>query len=139
MKYHRLLLAFAAMVFTAPPCHAAVSVILECTWPGSPSDRHALYEVDYDASTVREHTVDEYGAPAVVNGNTLGDLTIRAQISDTQIKWTDIEAGDGSYRRFFLDRYAGTLTVQNYDHINGATGGSTKCHPYVPPHRQKQF
>jgi hypothetical protein len=145
MKHALLAFAVCFMMFIATPGRAAVSVILECTGLSSPG-MHLLEEIDYDASTVRTHSVDDDGAPFLIGGRATGDKTVRAQISDNEIKWSlqEWSNGEGSgYTRYSLGRYSGTLTQYFYDSRwnNAKGGGSTltaKCQPYAP-NRPKRF
>jgi hypothetical protein len=146
MKHALLALAVCFMMFIATPGRAAVSVILECTSLTPIPGQHLLEEIDYDASTVRTHSVDDDGAPFLLDGRATADTTDPAQISDNEIKWSLQEWSDGEgsgYTRYSLGRYSGTLTQYFYDSRwnNGKGGGSTltaKCQPYAP-NLQKKF
>ena len=124
-------LSFLTTTLIATPSHAAVSVVLECS--SSMHNIHSLYEVDYDARTVRVHAVDDDGLPSTESN---GDHTYPAQITDREITWSEYELSNGSYRRDRLSRTSGKLTVQDED-----TGGrvpdylesNNTCQKYVPP------
>lgn len=142
MKHFVPLLALAATMISAAPCHAA-SVILECIQvdnKGEPVDpdrariRHLL-EINYDARAVRAHLVTADGAPVTIQGYATPDTTSPAQIGENEIKW-----GNPSASYFALGRYSGTLTEQTL--FAGNVGWRTmlsRCQPYAAPKRQKKF
>jgi hypothetical protein len=134
MRYRGPLLAFAAMTFIPPEGRAATPVVLECRIAGQPPDKHDLYEINYDAATVRFHSINNDGAPYQVNGAQVPDQTYRAQITDSEIKWA-YQANN----TFTLGRYSGTLTqLLTLDNDNRHTL-TFQCKPYRQPTRQRQF
>jgi hypothetical protein len=142
MKYFvGLLLAFTAIAFLATPGHAKVSVILECTLNGAKESNHDLYEIDYDARTVRNHRVNDDGAPALFpDGSRIGENTFPIQISNNEIKWSNVWNAGRIYS--MLGRYSGTLTniiyTINEGRWNDPSTTRYHCHPYAPI-RRKQF
>jgi hypothetical protein len=132
------IVAFLATTFIVTPGHAAVSVVLECNSATASKNDHELFELDYDARTVRVHAVDDDGAPAADEPS---DRTYPIQVADNEIVWSEYETGDGGYWRDRLGRYSGTLTVEVYDPNvlpNAPHIASMTCQPYSP-NRQKKF
>jgi hypothetical protein len=136
-----IVLAFGAVVSIATPGHAAVSAILECNKQSEPIVIYELYEIDYDASIVRVRYIDEGGNPvALVSGYSAKDYdrTYPAEISDSQIKFEILRAGN-SVDSVIIDRYSAKKMAVHWDNINGYINGAIQCHPYVPHQRKKQI
>lgn len=137
----RLLLGIAAMLAASATAHATVSVTLECMsnlahgadTPGV----HTLYEVDYDAGTVRNHVVDDDGAPATLNGQPYADRTFRAEITDREIKWTEDMAAGPIYRT--LGRYSAQLQSDMVFEGRGTDTVHAVCRLWTPTHQTRQF
>jgi hypothetical protein len=133
------LLGCATMAFNAAPCRAAELVVLECNSDATAAqgNAHYLWEINYDAQTVRNRVVDSDGAPLFAYGQPYGEITSPAKISDNVIEWrVSLPGGYGDI--FRLGRYTGTMAVQG-SRSNGNTYYEVQCHPYAPPHRLKQF
>jgi hypothetical protein len=134
MRYRGPLLAFSVMMLMPHQGRAAVPIVLECKIAGQPADKHDLYELNYDAATVRFHSINNDGTPYQVHGAQVPDLTFRAQITDSEIKWA-YQANN----TFTLGRYSATLTqLITLDNGNSQTL-TFQCRPYKQPTRQRQF
>jgi hypothetical protein len=138
-----IVLAFGAVVSIATPGHAAVSSILECHLQSEPTSIYELYEIDYAASTVRTHYIDEGGNPVpLISGIGYSaqdyDITYPAEISDSQIKFETARASN-VVKYEIIDRYSAKRTGVTWDRLNGYINGTLQCHPYVPHQRKKQI
>lgn len=137
-----LLFVLGTLTFIPMPGRAAASLILECKTKGISPPWHNLFEVNYDAHTVRASFVTDDGAPALYpNGSRMEERTYSAQISDKEIKWAFINNTQRIY--YTLGRYSGTLTVvMNLAMDDGRwrdpVPARSECKPYAPS-RQRKF
>ena len=131
-----LLLGLTILLPASATAYAAASVTLECA-PADPKAMrqegwHSIYEIDYDARTVREHYLDDDGAPI----RNSADTQSTANVSDQEITWTENMAPGPIY--YTLGRFSGTLTAEK--HFDGGIYTiRQQCHPYSLQNRQRQF
>jgi len=132
----------AAIVGLAAGASQAAVVTVECEY-GS-QGVHALYDIDYDASTVRSYAVNDDGGPATFSEGVFPDRTFPAHITDREITWTDPSWVAG-YDNLTLGRLSGTLrddSVQTKSLKSGKNYSHTtvrKCEPYTPPSGKPRF
>lgn len=107
------ILAAAGLVLSITPCHAAVSVTLDCHLEENGDGKvREVFALDYDARTVRKYYVDYLG-DRYRYGTSGDDITYPAQIGGKDIRWTD---KDGSYSAEYVLRHrpSGWMIVAHY-------------------------
>ena len=118
-----------------------MSVTLACenvsSGPAILGGRHHLVEIDYDAATVHEHTINDNGDPATANGIGFLDDTFPAQVTDSTVVWS-YKTSVGVQRNT-LGRYSGTLTLDFSGDADAPSSFTLQCQPWTAPARQRKF
>jgi hypothetical protein len=94
-----------------------------------------ILDINYAASTVRDHAVNDDGEPFTLNGGTSSDTTNSATVTDKSISWS--ENWNAGTNHYTLDRITGKLTFMYYG--DNGQYPAYQCQVWTPPNYKPKF